>query len=97
MCVNGWVVCTGVHVTEHMRRSQDNFEELVLSFRLVLLPVPWSWPGSFWVNTPPPPRPGHNLSCSRNTGITARTGFFQIHSNMEKEDIKSCTLERPPG
>lgn len=55
MCVNGWVVCIGVHVTEHMRRSQDNFEELVLSFRLVLLPVPWSWPGSFWVNTPPPP------------------------------------------
>lgn len=47
MCVNGCVVCAGVHVTEQMRRSQDNFEELVLSFRLVLLPVPCSWPGSF--------------------------------------------------
>lgn len=42
MCVNGCEVCAGVHVTEHMRRSQDNFEELVLSFHLVLLPVPWS-------------------------------------------------------
>lgn len=48
MCVNGCVVCAGVHVTEQMRRSQDNFEELVLSFHLVLLPVPCSWPGSFW-------------------------------------------------
>lgn len=66
-------------------------EELVLSFHLVLLPVPWSWPGSFWV-TPTP-----HLSRSRSAGITARTGFFQVHSNVEKEDIKSCALERPSG
>lgn len=82
------VVCAGVHVTEHLR-SQDNFEELVLSFHLVLLPVPCSWPGSFWVTAP------LNLSRSRSAGITTGIGFFQVHSNVEKEDVKSCALERP--